>query len=56
MSVVENLVTHFKTLHAIYNATIVELHQVDGISEVRAKTIRDGLKRVREKAVLERHD
>jgi len=56
MSVVENLVTHFKTLHPIYNATIVELAQVDGISEVRAKTIKDGLKRVREQAVLDRHD
>ncbi|MBP2628301.1 MAG: integrity scanning protein disA [Firmicutes bacterium] len=56
MSVVENLVTRFKTLHPIYNATIVELDQVDGISEVRAKTIKDGLKRIREQAVLERHD
>ena len=56
MSVVENLVNHFKTLHAIYNATIAELHQVDGISEGRAKTIKDGLKRAREKAVLEHHD
>jgi len=56
MSVVENLVTHFKTLHPIYNATIAELDQVDGISEVRAKTIKDGLKRVREQAVLDRHD
>lgn len=56
MSVIENLITHFKTLHAIYNASIVELHQVDGISEVRAKTIKDGLKRVRDQAVLDRHD
>ena len=56
MSVVENLVTHFKTLHAIYNATIGELHQVDGISEIRAKTIKDGLKRVREQAMLDRND
>ena len=56
MSVVENLVTHFKTLHPIYNATIAELDQVDGISEARAKAIKDGLKRVREQAVLDRHD
>lgn len=56
MSVVENLVNHFKTLHPIYNATIVELDQVEGISEVRAKTIKDGLKRIREQAVLDRHD
>jgi len=56
MSVVENLVAHFKTLHPIYNATIVELDQVDGISEARAKTIKDGLKRIREQVVLDRHD
>jgi diadenylate cyclase len=54
MPVVENLVIHFKTLHRIYNASIVELDDVDGIGEVRAKTIKDGLKRVREQALLER--
>jgi diadenylate cyclase len=55
MSIVENLVTHFKTLHSIYNSTIVELDDVEGIGEVRAKTIKDGLKRVREQALLDRH-
>ncbi|MEN6414651.1 MAG: DNA integrity scanning diadenylate cyclase DisA [Veillonellales bacterium] len=53
--VVENLVAHFKTLHHIYNATITELDDVDGIGEVRAKTIKDGLKRVREQALLDGH-
>lgn len=53
--VVENLVAHFKTLHRIYNATITELDDVDGIGEIRAKTIKDGLKRVREQALLDRH-
>lgn len=55
MTIVENLVTHFKTLHCIYNATIVELDDVEGIGEVRAKTIKDGLKRVREQALLDRN-
>ncbi|EAX46669.1 protein of unknown function DUF147 [Thermosinus carboxydivorans Nor1] len=55
MLVVENLVAHFKTLHRIYNATIAELDEVEGIGEVRAKTIKDGLKRVREQALLDRH-
>lgn len=54
MSVIENLVIHFKTLHRIYNATISELDEVEGIGEVRAKTIKDGLKRVREQALLDR--
>lgn len=56
MAVVENLVMHFKTLHRIYNASIGELDDVEGIGEVRAKTIRDGLKRVREQALLDRYE
>lgn len=51
----EKLVTHFKTLHRIYNASLSELDEVEGIGEVRAKTIKDGLKRVREQALLDRH-
>ncbi len=55
MPVVENLVSHFKTLKRVFGATIGELDEVDGIGEVRAKTIRDGLKRLREQALLDRH-
>ena len=55
MPVVENLVLHFKTLKRIYNATINDLDEVDGIGEVRAKTIKDGLRRLREHALLNRH-
>ena len=54
MMVVENLVAHFKTLPRIHGATIAELDDVEGIGEVRAKTIKDGLKRVREQALLDR--
>lgn len=55
LAVGENLVSHFKTLHRIYNASLAELDEVEGIGEVRAKTIKDGLKRVREQALLDRH-
>lgn len=55
MPVIENLVTHFKTLHRVFSASIAELDDVDGIGEVRAKTIKDGLKRIREQALLDRH-
>ena len=55
MPVVENLISHFKTLKRIFGATINELDEVEGIGEVRAKTIRDGLKRLREQALLDRH-
>ncbi len=55
MPVIENLVGHFKTLKRVYAATIDELDEVEGIGEVRAKTIKDGLKRLREQALLDRH-
>lgn len=51
----EKLVAHFKTLHRIYNASLAELDEVEGIGEVRARAIKDGLKRVREQALLDRH-
>lgn len=55
MPVVENLVSNLKTLHRVYNSTIAELDDVEGIGEVRAKTIKDGLKRLREQALMDRH-
>lgn len=54
-AVIENLVCSFKTLHRVYNASIAELDEVEGIGEIRAKTIRDSLKRIREQALLDRH-
>ena len=55
MPVIENLVGQFKTLHKVFNASIAELDDVDGIGEVRAKAIKDGLKRMREQALLDRY-
>lgn len=55
VNIIENLVLHFKTLHRIYNAGVGELDGVEGIGEVRAKTIKDGLRRVRDQAILERY-
>lgn len=52
--VIENLVTNFKTLKRVYNASIAELDDVEGIGEVRAKTIKDGLRRLREQALMDR--
>lgn len=53
MPVVENLVAKFKELPAILNATIDELDDVEGIGEVRAKSIREGLRRMREQVLLD---
>ncbi len=55
MPVVENLVQTFQALPAIVDASIEELDEVEGIGEVRARTIREGLRRLREQVLLDRH-
>lgn len=55
MPVVENLVRHFGRLPNILSASIEDLDSVEGIGEVRAKAIREGLRRLREQALLDRH-
>lgn len=55
MAVVENLVDHFGTLQRMLKASIEELDEVDGIGEVRARAIKEGLRRLREQVMLERH-
>lgn len=53
--VIENLVRTFKDLQNILGATIEELDEVEGIGEVRAKSIKEGLRRLREQVLLDRH-
>ncbi len=52
--VIDNLVKTFKTLNRILVATIEELDDVEGIGEVRARSIREGLNRYREQLLQER--
>ncbi|ADG81136.1 DNA integrity scanning protein DisA [Thermincola ferriacetica] len=53
--VIENLVNNFKSLQRILNASIEELDDVEGIGEVRARAIKEGLKRYRDQVLLDRH-
>lgn len=53
--VIENLVREFKSLKKILSATIKELDAVEGIGEVRARSIKDGLTRYREQLTQERY-
>ncbi|MGD8192805.1 DNA integrity scanning diadenylate cyclase DisA [Brevibacillus ginsengisoli] len=53
--VITNLVEHFRALPQIMLATIEELDEVDGIGEVRARAIKDGLKRIQEQLFIDRH-
>ncbi|ANE46755.1 DNA integrity scanning protein DisA [Paenibacillus swuensis] len=53
--IINNLVERFGILPHILMATIEELDEVDGIGEVRARTIKEGLKRIQEQAFIDRH-
>jgi len=55
MTVIENLVEVFGDFQEILNASIDELDDVDGIGEVRAQAIKEGLKRLRDQVLLDRH-
>jgi diadenylate cyclase len=52
-SIIENLVSEFKDLKGVMNASIGQLDDVDGIGEIRAKNINDGLKRMREQTLFD---
>lgn len=52
--IIHNLVEEFERLPHVIMATIEELDEVDGIGEVRARTIKDGLKRLQEQMFIDR--
>ncbi len=52
-AIMENLVERFSLLNHIMRASIEELDDVEGIGEVRARSIKNGLKRMREQLILE---
>ncbi len=54
-NIINNLVEQFQNLPRAMMATIEELDEVDGIGEVRARTIKDGLKRIQEQVFIDRH-
>ena len=53
MSIIENLVERFGLLGNILRASIEELDDVEGIGEVRARSIKNGLRRMQEQLFLE---
>ena len=52
-NIVENLVGEFKSFQHILAADIESLDEVDGIGEVRARTIKQSLKRMQEQFVFD---
>ena len=53
LSIVENLVSSFKSFQHILAADIEDLDEVDGIGEVRAKTIKQSLRRMQEQFIFD---
>ncbi|GAE89811.1 DNA integrity scanning diadenylate cyclase DisA [Acetivibrio straminisolvens] len=53
VSIIRNLVEKFSNLQGILNASIEELDDVEGIGEVRARIVWDGLRRVQEQVFLD---
>ncbi len=52
-NIVENLINSFKSFQLILAADIESLDEVDGIGEVRARTIKQSLKRMQEQFVFD---
>lgn len=54
-AVVQNLIKRFKGFQNILKASIDELDDVEGIGEVRARAIKEGLRRIQEQVLMDRH-
>jgi hypothetical protein len=52
-NIVENLVKSFKSFQHILDADLQKLDDVDGIGEVRARTIKTSLKRMQEQFMFD---
>lgn len=52
---VDRLIEHFDTLQKLMSASVEDLQNVDGVGELRARNIRDGLSRLAESSILERY-
>ena len=54
-AVVDGLVDHFGTLQKLLSAGVEDLQAVDGVGELRARSVREGLSRLAESTILERY-
>ncbi len=54
-SVADRLVEHFETLQKLLSASVEDLQLVDGVGELRARSVREGLSRLAESSILERY-
>ncbi len=54
-TVVERLVDHFGSLQKLLSASTEDLQAVEGVGELRARSVREGLSRLAESSILERY-
>lgn len=54
-TIIENLVTYFDDFQDILRASIEDLDDVEGIGEIRAKYIKNGLIKMQELSLIDRH-
>ncbi|QYJ03752.1 DNA integrity scanning diadenylate cyclase DisA [Nocardioides panacisoli] len=54
-AVIARLIDRFGTLQQLLAASIEDLRDVDGVGELRARSVREGLSRLAESTILERH-
>ena len=54
-AVVDRLVDHFGTLQKLLSAGVEDLQTVEGVGELRARSVREGLSRLAESTILERY-
>src|SRR4051812_21947310 len=54
-AVVDRLVDHFGNLQKLLSASIDDLQAVEGVGELRARSVREGLSRLAESSILERY-
>lgn len=54
-TVLDRLVDHFDTLQKLLAAGIDDLQAVEGVGELRAQSVREGLSRLAESSILERY-
>ncbi len=54
-TVVDRLIEHFESLQKLLGASIDDLQTVEGVGELRARGVREGLSRLAESSILERY-
>jgi diadenylate cyclase len=53
--VIDRLIEHFDSLQKLLSASVEDLQLVDGVGELRARGVREGLSRLAESSILERY-